>query len=90
VARVGLSARVEVSDSGRGIPAEYLPRLFERFYRVDQGRSRVLGGTGLGLSIVKHAIYLHGGTTGVESRAGEGSTFWLEVPREGPDSVTDS
>jgi two-component system phosphate regulon sensor histidine kinase PhoR len=90
VSRAGVAARVEVSDSGRGIPAEHLPRLFERFYRVEQGRSRSLGGTGLGLSIVKHAIQLHGGTTGVESRIGEGSTFWLEVPIEGPDSVTNS
>jgi two-component system phosphate regulon sensor histidine kinase PhoR len=90
VSKSASSARVEVSDSGRGIPAEHVPRLFERFYRVDQGRSRALGGTGLGLSIVKHAIGLHGGTTGVESRVGEGSTFWLEVPIDGPDAVTES
>jgi len=78
-------ARVEVADSGRGIPAEHIPRLFERFYRVDQGRSRALGGTGLGLSIVKHAVQLHGGTSGVESRVGGGTTFWFEIPREGPE-----
>jgi two-component system phosphate regulon sensor histidine kinase PhoR len=77
-------ARVEVSDTGRGIPPEHLPRLFERFYRVDQGRSRALGGTGLGLSIVKHAVQLHGGMVGVESRPGEGSTFWFDIPRGGP------
>ena len=90
VRRDGACARVEVSDSGRGIPAEHLPRLFERFYRVEQGRSRALGGTGLGLSIVKHAVQLHGGATGVESRVGEGSTFWLQLPLRGPESVTDS
>jgi two-component system phosphate regulon sensor histidine kinase PhoR len=78
--------RVAISDSGRGIPPEHLARIFERFYRVDQGRSRALGGTGLGLSIVKHAVQLHGGTVGVESRPGEGSTFWLELPRTGPSS----
>ncbi|MEK7316582.1 MAG: ATP-binding protein [Candidatus Eisenbacteria bacterium] len=78
------SVRVTVADSGRGIPPEHLPRLFERFYRVDQGRSRALGGTGLGLSIVKHAVQLHGGTVGVESKVDEGSTFWLELPRSGP------
>ena len=76
--------RVTVSDSGRGIPPEHLPRLFERFYRVEQGRSRALGGTGLGLSIVKHAVQLHGGTVGVESKVDEGSAFWLELPRSGP------
>jgi two-component system phosphate regulon sensor histidine kinase PhoR len=83
----GAAARVEVTDSGRGIPAEHLSRIFERFYRVEQGRSRALGGTGLGLSIVKHAVALHGGTVGVVSRPGEGSTFWLEVPRGGPDGA---
>ena len=76
--------RVTVSDSGRGIPPEHLPRLFERFYRVEQGRSRALGGTGLGLSIVKHAVQLHGGAVGVESKVDEGSSFWLELPRGGP------
>ncbi|HSQ60049.1 MAG TPA: ATP-binding protein [Acidobacteriota bacterium] len=78
--------RVTVTDSGRGIPPEHLSRIFERFYRVEQARSRALGGTGLGLSIVKHAVQLHGGTVGVESRPGEGSLFWLELPRSGPAS----
>jgi two-component system phosphate regulon sensor histidine kinase PhoR len=80
----GDSVRIRVTDTGRGIEAEHLPRVFERFYRVDRGRSRALGGTGLGLSIVKHAVQLHGGTVGAESAAGQGSTFWIELPREGP------
>lgn len=76
--------RVSVADSGRGIPPEHLSRIFERFYRVEQGRSRAMGGTGLGLSIVKHAVQLHGGAVGVESKVNGGSTFWLELPRSGP------
>jgi signal transduction histidine kinase len=70
----------EVRDTGSGIPAEDLPRVFERFYRVDKARSRAKGGTGLGLAIVKHAIALHGGTVALESRVGEGSTFRFEIP----------
>ncbi|HTK70151.1 MAG TPA: ATP-binding protein [Candidatus Eisenbacteria bacterium] len=76
--------RVLVIDTGRGVSAEHLPRLFERFYRVDRGRSRDQGGTGLGLSIVKHVIQLHGGKLGVESKPGEGSTFSFEIPVAGP------
>lgn len=72
--------RVEVSDTGPGIPEESMPRIFERFYRVDKARSRELGGTGLGLSIVKHAVELHGGSVGVESEEGRGSTFWFTLP----------
>ena len=72
--------RVSVVDTGRGIPPEHLPRVFERFYRVDHARTRATGGTGLGLSIVKHAIELHGGTVGVESTPGRGSHFWFELP----------
>ena len=75
--------RVSVADTGRGIAAEHLPRVFERFYRVDHGRSRATGGTGLGLSIVKHAIELHGGRVGLESAPGRGSTFWFEIPVNG-------
>lgn len=71
---------VFVEDSGVGIPAKDIPRIFERFYRVDKARSRELGGTGLGLSIVKHIVQLHGGTVGVESHEGFGSTFWFTVP----------
>ena len=76
--------RISVADTGRGIEPEHLPRVFERFYRADHGRSRALGGTGLGLSIVKHAIELHGGRVGVESALGRGSTFWFEIPADGP------
>jgi two-component system phosphate regulon sensor histidine kinase PhoR len=84
VERTSSAIRVSVSDTGRGIAPEHLPRLFERFYRVEQGRARALGGTGLGLSIVKHAIQLHGGSVGVDSRVGEGSSFWFEVSPDGP------
>jgi two-component system phosphate regulon sensor histidine kinase PhoR len=71
-----------VRDTGIGIPLAELPRLFERFYRVDKARSRELGGTGLGLSIVKHLVAAHNGLTRVESRAGEGSTFYFTLPVE--------
>ncbi len=70
----------EVRDTGAGIPPEDLPRIFERFYRVDKARSRGKGGTGLGLSIVKHAIALHDGVVAVESRVGEGTVFRFEIP----------
>jgi two-component system phosphate regulon sensor histidine kinase PhoR len=71
---------VAVQDTGPGIPAEDLPRIFERFYRVDKARSRELGGTGLGLAIVKHIMEAHGGSVAVESRPGEGSTFRFTLP----------
>jgi two-component system phosphate regulon sensor histidine kinase PhoR len=81
-ARVRLSSeaqsetvRVLVDDTGPGIEAKHLPRLFERFYRVDAGRSRELGGTGLGLSIVKHLVESMGGNVVVESRPSEGTVF---------------
>ncbi|HEX7878299.1 MAG TPA: ATP-binding protein, partial [Candidatus Eisenbacteria bacterium] len=70
---------VSVADTGIGIPAHALPRVFERFYRVDQGRSREHGGTGLGLAIVKHLVALHGGEVGVESEPGKGSRFWFTL-----------
>lgn len=71
---------VEVSDTGPGIEAEFLPRLFERFYRVDKDRSRQMGGTGLGLAIVKHVAQAHNGRVEVESEPGKGSTFRLILP----------
>ncbi len=71
---------VSVRDNGIGIPQEDLPRIFERFYRVDKGRSQELGGTGLGLSIVKHLISAHGGRVWAESQLGEGSTFYFTLP----------
>ena len=85
--RVTLSGRIEgdaclleVADDGPGISPEHLPRIFERFYRVDKGRSRELGGTGLGLSITKHIVESHGGTIRVESRIGVGTRFLLRFP----------
>ena len=70
-----------VRDFGPGIPSEHLPRIFERFYRVDKARSRETGGTGLGLAIVKHIVLNHGGTVRVESTMGKGSTFFFTVPK---------
>jgi two-component system phosphate regulon sensor histidine kinase PhoR len=72
---------VTIADQGVGISREHLPRLFERFYRVDKARSRDLGGTGLGLSIVKHIAQVHGGSVSVDSIVGRGSTFRLHLPR---------
>lgn len=72
---------IEVEDRGMGIPAAALPRIFERFYRVDRGRTRAEGGTGLGLSIVRHAALRHGGHVEVSSREGVGSTFRVTLPR---------
>jgi two-component system, OmpR family, phosphate regulon sensor histidine kinase PhoR len=71
---------VRVEDSGCGIEAKHLPRLFERFYRVDRARSRELGGTGLGLAIVKHIAAAHKGSVRVESAVGRGSTFYIRLP----------
>jgi two-component system, OmpR family, phosphate regulon sensor histidine kinase PhoR len=70
-----------VSDTGPGIPTEHLSRVFERFYRIDAGRSRELGGTGLGLSIVKHLVEAMRGKVWVESDVGRGSTFVVSLPR---------
>jgi two-component system phosphate regulon sensor histidine kinase PhoR len=76
----GERIRIIVSDTGIGIPKKDLPRIFERFYRVDKARSRSSGGTGLGLSIVKHLVELHHGTITVESQVGVGSKFIIELP----------
>jgi signal transduction histidine kinase len=72
--------RVEVVDTGRGIPEEHLDRIFERFYRIDAARTRAQGGTGLGLAIVKQILQAHGETVHVESTAGRGTRFWFELP----------
>jgi two-component system phosphate regulon sensor histidine kinase PhoR len=74
------SVVLEVSDTGPGIPGEHLPRVFERFYRVDAARSRELGGTGLGLAIVKHLVEAHGGRVEAESRLGVGTTIRVTFP----------
>jgi two-component system, OmpR family, phosphate regulon sensor histidine kinase PhoR len=78
--RDGPEVVIEVRDEGSGIDARHLPRIFERFYRVDKARSRELGGTGLGLAIVKHIILAHGGSVDVESTIGVGSSFSLRLP----------
>ncbi|MCX5792723.1 MAG: ATP-binding protein [Elusimicrobia bacterium] len=77
----GGQVKISVEDNGPGISAAHLPRIFERFYRVDKARSRELGGTGLGLSIVRHLVELHGGSVGVESAEGRGSAFWFTLPQ---------
>lgn len=73
---------ISVQDSGIGIPKEDLPRVFERFYRVEKGRSRDYGGTGLGLAIVKHIARAHGGSVSAESEVNHGSTFSMHLPSE--------
>ena len=80
VRRTGAGIALTVRDRGIGIPKQDLPRVFERFYRVDKARSRELGGTGLGLAIVKHIVLAHGGTVQAESEPGAGSTFTIELP----------
>jgi two-component system sensor histidine kinase SenX3 len=78
----GSEVVIQVSDTGIGIPEGKLPRIFERFYRVDKARSKETGGTGLGLSIVKHIAENHGGRVTVESTLGKGSTFTVYLPRD--------
>jgi len=76
----GRALEVEIEDDGIGIPAAHLPRVFERFYRVDRSRSREMGGTGLGLAIVKHIVRAHGGSVEVESEEGRGALFRVRLP----------
>lgn len=78
-----LAVCITVRDYGPGIESRHLDRLFERFYRVDKGRSRELGGTGLGLAIVKHIALIHKGTVGVESQMGKGAVFTIRLPADG-------
>ncbi|MGQ9580438.1 MAG: sensor histidine kinase [Armatimonadota bacterium] len=78
--RVNEEVAIRVIDNGPGIPAEHIPRIFERFYRVDNARSRRLGGTGLGLAIVKHVAQAHHGRVDVVSKVGEGSIFSIHLP----------
>ena len=80
VARIESKILISVSDNGPGIAAEHVGRVFERFYRVDDARSRGTGGTGLGLAIVRHIALLHGGDVSVTSEVGVGSTFTLSIP----------
>jgi two-component system phosphate regulon sensor histidine kinase PhoR len=75
--------KVSVADTGIGIPFKDLPRIFERFYRVDEARTRDQGGTGLGLAIVKHIVQLHGGNVSVTSESGQGSIFSFTIKKTG-------
>ena len=75
---------IDVADTGSGIPAEDLPRLTERFFRVEKARSRALGGTGLGLAIVKHIVQAHDGALAIDSTLGHGTTVRVLLPSAGP------
>ncbi len=87
--RRGQKVRLEVVDTGRGIPEEHLERIFERFYRVDPDRSRKSGGTGLGLSIVKQILLAHDEQIHVESTPGRGTRFWFDLPYAGENTEHD-
>ncbi len=82
ISHIPQRAIITVSDTGMGIPQQHIGRIFERFYRVDKSRSRKIKGTGLGLSIVKHGVMYHNGTVRVESEAGKGTVFTVELPIE--------
>jgi two-component system phosphate regulon sensor histidine kinase PhoR len=86
IGQVDGSVRLSVEDSGQGIPPQHLPRLTERFYRVDAARSRDSGGTGLGLAIVKHIVERHRGTLEIRSKVGEGTTVVVNLPISRPAS----
>ena len=73
--------KISIKDKGTGITKKHLPRLFERFYRVDKARSHELGDTGLGLAIAKHIVQAHAGEISVESTPGKGSAFAIHLPR---------
>jgi two-component system heavy metal sensor histidine kinase CusS len=77
------TVRIEVSDTGEGIPPEALPKVFDRFYRVDTSRSQASGGTGLGLAIVQSIMLLHGGSVGIDSQVGQGTRVTLRMPVSG-------
>lgn len=85
--KLGDEIRLSIEDTGMGIPAESLSRIFERFYRVEKARSRELGGIGLGLAIVKHIIKAHGGRVDVKSMVGEGTVFSVFLPLDNPAAV---
>ncbi len=76
----GEKVKIEVSDTGEGIPKEHHERIFDRFYTVDKSHSRKMGGTGLGLSIVKHVVMLHKGEIAIESEPGKGTKFTISLP----------
>ena len=76
----GACILIEVSDTGSGIPPEALPRVFDRFFRVDPSRSKTSGGTGLGLAIVQSIMSLHGGSAEISSKLGCGTRVWLRIP----------
>jgi two-component system phosphate regulon sensor histidine kinase PhoR len=84
IQQAGKVVRVEVADSGAGIPSRSLPRIFERFYRADTARARSEGGTGLGLAIVRHLVQAMGGEVGAESELGKGTTIWFTLPVAAP------
>jgi signal transduction histidine kinase len=90
LARNGTSARAAVADTGIGIPKEAQAHIFDRFWRVDKVRSRETGGAGLGLSIARWIVDQHHGTIDVESEPGQGSTFWIALPRTSASEKTGS